>query len=124
KKVTVYVKLKDLKNNSAYRNLSGNYEISLDKLPPDCFVENLDSRLARLAIKLSRGWHRANELSVFVTPVVEGRNLLGSQTVSLAASLKNLKGSVLASAEENIPKPLIKFSLEKDEAETLAQIAD
>lgn len=187
-KVAVYLKLKRTKNDS-YRNLKGNYELSLDKLPRDCFIENLDNKLARLTRKVSQGWNRAGTISLFVTPVVEARRkysspfseyatgkfkaslsnlptfrlieekpvvkkgatrsiekstdlagadallagadavlegvyLRGGDTLNLSLTMKDLKGKVLANAEENIPIGIIPFGLDNDEAETLARIAD
>ncbi|MBI2354026.1 MAG: DUF4384 domain-containing protein [Deltaproteobacteria bacterium] len=187
-KVAVYLKLKGARNDS-YRNLKGSYEILLEKLPPGCFTENLDAKLARLAQKVSRGWNRAGALSLFVNPVVEARKkytspfseyatrklkatladlpllkiieekpalgksatrsieksadlatadallagadavveggyLRGGEMLNLSVTIKDLKGKVLASAEENIPIALIQFSPDNDAAETLAQIAD
>ena len=190
-KVTVYLQLKELKRGSTYRNLKGNYAISRDRLPPDSFADSLDSRVSRLALKVARGWLRAGQLTVFVTPVIEARKkysspfseyvtrkiktilpseqslkvieekpamqklastrsitvskplsaagdaamvgadavlegsyLRGKDSVSLTITLKNLKGEVLANAEELVPIELINYSIENDAAETLAQIAD
>jgi len=75
--VAVYVKLKSTKNDS-YRNLKNTYLIGMDKLPADCFVENLDAKLARLAQKLSRGWQKSGSLSLAVTPIVEARKKYSS----------------------------------------------
>lgn len=187
-KVAVYLKLKRTKNDS-YRNLKGNYELSLDMLPRDCFVEDLDDKLARLTRKVSRGWNRAGTISLLVTPVVEARRkysspfseyatgkfkanlsnlpsfrlieekpavkkgatrsiekstalggadallagadavlegvyLRGGETFNLSLTMKDLEGKVLANAEENIPIGIVPFSLDNDEAETLARIAD
>ena len=187
-KVVVYLKLKKTKDDS-YRNLKGNYELTLDKLPRDCFSENLDNKLTRLAQRVSQGWNRAGALSLFVTPVVEARRkysspfseyatgklktnlsnspsfrlieekpstkkgatrsieksadlagadallvgadavlegtyLRGGDILNLSLTMKDLKGKVLASADENIPLGLVSFSLDNDDAETLAKIAD
>lgn len=56
--------------------------------------------------------------------VLEGGYLRGEQEVNLAVTLKNLKGVVLSSAEEAIPVNLIKYSLENDAAESIAQYTD
>jgi hypothetical protein len=189
-KVAVYLKLKGT-NNDSYRNLKGSYELALDKLPADCFIENLDGKLARLAQKVGSGWQKGADHLLFVSPVIEARKkysspfsdyatrklkaalagqpmlkiveekpalqkfaatrsigkgttdiasgdallsgadavlegtyLRGTQTVNLALTLKDLKGAVLASAEETIPSAQIQYSLDNDMAETLAQIAD
>jgi len=75
--VAVYLKLKGTRNDS-YQSLKGLYEISLERLPPECFTENLDAKLARLAQKVSRGWHRSGNLTLLVTPMVEGRKKYSS----------------------------------------------
>lgn len=186
--VTVYLKLNSTKNDS-YRNLKGIYRIAQDKLPPDCFTEDLDAKLGRLAQKVARGWNHVGKLTVAVNPVVEARKkysspfseyatrklkvtlsdtpyfriiddkpamakaatrsiakdaaldsadavlagadavlegayLQGTDTVNMSVSLKDMKGSILANGEENIPAGLIPYSLDNDAAETLAQIAD
>lgn len=76
--ITVYLKIRDIKNGSAYRSLKGSYLIRLDRLPPDSFADSLESRISRMATKLSRGWRRTTELSVFVTPVLEARKKYSS----------------------------------------------
>jgi hypothetical protein len=75
-KVTVYLKLKDIKSGSSYRNLKGSYWIGLDKLPSDSFSDSLDNRIGRLAAKIAAGWRRSNTLQVYVNPVVETRKKL------------------------------------------------
>jgi len=189
--VTVYLKVRDMRSGSAYRNLKGNFRIARERLPADSFNDSLDNRVSRLATKVGRGWLRAAELSVFVPPVVEARKrysspfseyvtrkvktvlpnervlrvieekpamqklirtrsvstdratiqtgdaavagadavlegsyLRSSDAVSLVLTLKDLKGAVIASAEDTIPLRLIQFSTRNDDAETLASIAD
>ncbi len=187
--VAVYLKLKKVKDDS-YRNMQGNYQMSLQKLPRDCFFENLDSKLARLSSRVSQGWNKSGALSLLVTPVVEARRkysspfseyatgklktnfsnlptffrlieekptagksaprsveksadlsgtdariaganavlegvyLRGIEMVNISLTMKDLKGNVLASADENIPLGLITFSLDNDIADNLALIAD
>jgi len=190
-KVTVYLKLKDIKSGSSYRNLKGSYWIGLDKLPSDSFSDSLDNRIGRLAAKIAAGWRRSNTLQVYVNPVVETRKkysspfsdyvtlklktilsaepsikvieekpsrqklaltrsisnikapiatgdasiagadaildgsyLRGSQSVSLAFSLKELSGRVISGAADSIPLELVQYSTANDAAETLSQIAD
>lgn len=187
-RVTVYLKLKKTKNDS-YRSLKGSYELSLDKLPGECFLENLDNRLARLSQKIGQSWRRGGPTSLFFVPVVEARRkysspfseyvtnkfkadltgqsgfrlieekpalqnarggekgkqtdldgaaaslygadavmegvyLRGAESVNLSLKMKNLKGEVLANADENIPNDLVHFSLDNDDAEALSSIAD
>lgn len=190
-RVTVYLRLKDLKSGSSYRNLKGKYSIIRNRLPSDIFADSLDNRISRMSIKIARGWQRVNVLTVFVNPVIEARKkysspfseyvtrkiktilpseqtlkvveekpaiykltttrsisaakttietgdaaivgadavlegsyLRGNDSISLVITLKNLKGVVLASAEESIPLSLIKYSADNDTAETLSEIAD
>ena len=187
-KVVVYLKLKRTKNDS-YRNLKGMYELSLATLPRDFFVENLDSKLARLTQKVAQSWNKTGTLSLFIAPVVEARRkyssqfseyatgkfkanlatfplfrlmeekpavkrgvlrsiekntdlagtdallvgadavlegvyLRGRDSLNVSLTIKDLKGKVLGSAEENIPMGMILFSVDNDDAETLARIAD
>jgi len=187
-KVVVYLKLKRTKNDS-YRSLKGTYELAIDKLPDQCFVESLDNKLARLSQKVAQSWKRGEPISLFFVPVVEARRkysspfseyvtnkfkanlttqsgfrlieekpavqkatggargtltdldgaaaslygadavmegvyLRGADTVNLSLKMKNLKGEVLANVEENIPNELVPFSLDNDDAEALANIAD
>lgn len=76
-RVMVYLKLKGTKNDS-YRNLKGNYELSLNQLQQECFIENLDHKLARLTQKVSQGMNRSSPLSLLVSPVVEARRKYSS----------------------------------------------
>ena len=55
---------------------------------------------------------------------LEGAYLRSEQDVSLSLTLKELSGKVLSAAEESIPRSLVKYSLDNDEAEALSQIAD
>ena len=89
--VAVYLKLKSA-TNDAYRSLKGNYEVALERLPRECFIENLDGKLARLAQKVSRGWQRSVSLSVFVAPVVEARRKYSSPFSDYAT--RKLKSSL------------------------------
>ncbi len=77
-KVNVYLKLKNLKKDSAYRALKGNYELARTKLPIDCFIETLENKIDRLAVKVVAGWQRATPLKLFVTPMVESRRKYSS----------------------------------------------
>lgn len=75
-KVRIFAKLKDQKDS--YRNLKGEYELPLDTLPADCFLESLDSKLSRLAMRAARGWQKSRELTLFVSPLVESRKKYSS----------------------------------------------
>ncbi|MDD5286638.1 MAG: DUF4384 domain-containing protein, partial [Desulfuromonadaceae bacterium] len=76
--VRVYLKLKNLKKDSAYRALKGNYELARAKLPVDSFIESLDNRIDKLAGKVAGGWRRVTPLKLFVTPMVESRRKYSS----------------------------------------------
>lgn len=76
--VRVYLNLKNLKQDSAYRALKGNYDLARAKLPSDSFAESLDSRIDKLAGKVSGGWQRVKPLKLFVTPMVESRRKYSS----------------------------------------------
>jgi len=77
-KVQVYVKLRDNKKDMAYRSLKENYEIAVNKLPAETFADTLDNRLIKLAGKFAGGWQKQEQLTVFVTPVVESRKKYSS----------------------------------------------
>lgn len=76
--VRVYLKLKNLKQDAAYRALKGNYELPRAKLPADSFVESLDSRIDKLAGKVTGGWQRNAPLKLYVTPMIESRRKYSS----------------------------------------------
>lgn len=76
--VRVYLKLKNLRQDLAYRALKGNYELARNKLPSDSFIESLDNRIDKLAVKVAGGWQRATPLKLFVTPMVESRRKYSS----------------------------------------------
>lgn len=76
--VRIYLKLKNLKQDSAYRTLKGNYELARKKLPADSFTESLDNRIDKLAGKVASGWQRATPLKLYVTPMVESRRKYSS----------------------------------------------
>jgi hypothetical protein len=76
--VRVYLKLKNLKQDSAYRALKGNYELARAKLPTDSFAESLDNRIEKLAAKVAGGWQRVMPMKLFVTPMVESRRKYSS----------------------------------------------
>lgn len=189
--VRVYLKLKNLKKDSAYRALKGNYELALSKLSTDSFAESLDNRIDRLADKVTGGWQRVTPLKVFISPMVESRRkysspfaeyvtrklkarlagdltlklveekpvmakmastrsispagssleageaafagadalmegtyLRGGPDVSVAVMVKGIDGTVKVFAEETIPAKLIQYSLENDDADTLATLVD
>lgn len=76
--VRVYLKLKNLKRDSAYRALKESYELFRAGLPTDSFTESLDSRIDKLAGKVTGGWQRATPLKLFVAPMVESRRKYSS----------------------------------------------
>jgi len=76
--VRVYLNMKNLKQDSAYRALKGNYELARAKLPADSFVESLDNRIDKLAAKLTNSWQRATQIKLFVSPMVESRRKYSS----------------------------------------------
>lgn len=76
--VRVYLNMKNLKQDSAYRALKGNYELPRGKLPADSFVESLDNRIDKLAAKLTNGWQRTTQIKLFVTPMIESRRKYSS----------------------------------------------
>jgi hypothetical protein len=189
--VSVYLKLKNLKQNSAYRALKGSYDLARTKLPADSFAESLDNRIDKLAGKVSGGWQRVTPLKLFVTPMVESRRkysspfaeyvtlklkarlagdlnlklveekpvmtkvsatrsvasagsvletgeaafagadalleatyLRGARAVSVTVKVKGIDGSVKVFVEETIPEELIRHSMENDDADALARLAD
>ena len=63
-------------------------------------------------------------LLVGADAVLEGIYLRGRDSVNVSLTMKDLKGKVLGSAEESIPLEMVLFSLDNDDAETLASIAD
>ena len=76
--VRVYLNMKNLKQDSAYRALKGNYELARVKLPADSFMESLDNRIDKLVAKLTNVWQRATQIKLFVTPMVESRRKYSS----------------------------------------------
>jgi hypothetical protein len=106
--VRVYLKLKNLKKDSAYRALKGNYELARTKLPADSFVESLENRIDKLAVKVAAGWQRATPLKLFVTPMVESRRKYSSpfaEYVTLKIKARLAGDLTLKLVEE---KPVIK----------------
>lgn len=92
--VRIYLNMKNLKQDSAYRALKGNYELPRVKLPPDSFVQSLDNRIDKLAAKVINGWQRITPLKLFVSPMVESRRgysspFAGHVTNKLKARLAN-----------------------------------
>ncbi len=77
-KIQVYVKLRDNKKDMTYRSLKQNYEIPVNKLPAETFADTLDNRLSKLASRFAGGVQRQQQLTVFVTPVLESRKKYSS----------------------------------------------
>lgn len=75
--VQVYVKIRDNKQDMAYRSLKKNYEIAVNKLPSETFADTLDNRLLKMVSKFTAG-RLQEQLTIFVAPVVESRKKYSS----------------------------------------------
>jgi hypothetical protein len=77
-RIQVYVKLRDNKKDMTYRSLKQNYEIAMARLPAGIFADTLDNRLLKMASKIGAGTNQQDQLTVFVTPVLESRKKYSS----------------------------------------------
>ena len=92
--VQVYLKLKNLKQDYAYRALKGNYELPLAKLPSDSFSESLDAKVDKLAVKVAGCWQRVTPMKLYVYPIVDSRLKISSPFAeNLTNKLKDRLGN-------------------------------
>ena len=122
-KLQVHIKLRDNKKGMTYRSLKQNYEIAISKLPAGILADTLDNRLLKLASRITGVLQKQEQLTVFVTTVLESKKKYSSpfaEYVSLKFKAFLSERSYIKVLEENqdLPKLTAKGMVKKPSLDT------